>query len=72
MERLEAAAREGLRSDIPRFEPGDTVRVQVRVPRAPRVVRSVRGQQNLPSTFVKGILTFTVNVEEADYILLLN
>ena len=31
MERLEAAAREGLRSDIPRFEPGDTVRVQVRV-----------------------------------------
>jgi len=31
MERLDAAAREGLRSDIPRFEPGDTVRVQVRV-----------------------------------------
>jgi large subunit ribosomal protein L19 len=31
MERLEAAAREGLRTDIPRFEPGDTVRVQVRV-----------------------------------------
>ena len=31
MERLEAVAREALRSDIPRFEPGDTVRVQVRV-----------------------------------------
>jgi len=31
MERLAAVAREGLRSDIPPFEPGDTVRVMVRV-----------------------------------------
>lgn len=31
MERLAAAAREGLRTDIPAFEPGDTVRVMVRV-----------------------------------------
>ena len=31
MERLAEVAREGLRSDIPAFEPGDTVRVMVRV-----------------------------------------
>src|SRR5512137_2669177 len=31
MERLADVAREGLRSDIPAFEPGDTVRVMVRV-----------------------------------------
>jgi large subunit ribosomal protein L19 len=31
MERLAAAAREGLRTDVPAFEPGDTVRVMVRV-----------------------------------------
>lgn len=31
MERLAAVAREGLRSDIPAFDPGDTVRVMVRV-----------------------------------------
>ena len=31
MERLAAVAREGLRNDIPAFDPGDTVRVMVRV-----------------------------------------
>lgn len=31
MERLAAIAREGLREDIPAFEPGDTIRVMVRV-----------------------------------------
>jgi large subunit ribosomal protein L19 len=31
MERLAEVAREGLRTDMPAFEPGDTVRVQVRV-----------------------------------------
>ena len=31
MERLAEVAREGLRADMPAFEPGDTVRVQVRV-----------------------------------------
>jgi large subunit ribosomal protein L19 len=31
MERLAQVAREGMRSDIPAFEPGDTVRVMVRV-----------------------------------------
>ncbi|HET8632732.1 MAG TPA: 50S ribosomal protein L19 [Gemmatimonadales bacterium] len=31
MERLAAVAREGLRSDIPAFESGDTVKVMVRV-----------------------------------------
>ena len=31
MQRLADVAREGLRSDIPAFEPGDTVRVMVRV-----------------------------------------
>ena len=31
MERLAAVAREGLRTDIPAFDPGDTVRVMVRV-----------------------------------------
>jgi large subunit ribosomal protein L19 len=31
MERLRAVEREGLRADLPRFDPGDTVRVMVRV-----------------------------------------
>jgi large subunit ribosomal protein L19 len=31
MEKLEAVRREGLKSDIPDFRPGDTVRVMVRV-----------------------------------------
>ena len=31
MQRLEELAREGLRTDIPAFDPGDTVRVMVRV-----------------------------------------
>ena len=31
MERMAAVAREGLRSDIPVFEPGDTIKVLVRV-----------------------------------------
>jgi large subunit ribosomal protein L19 len=31
MERMGALAREGLRSDIPAFEPGDTIKVMVRV-----------------------------------------
>ena len=31
MERMDALAREGLRSDIPAFEPGDTIKVMVRV-----------------------------------------
>jgi large subunit ribosomal protein L19 len=31
MERMAAAAREGLRTDIPAFEPGDTIKVMVRV-----------------------------------------
>jgi len=31
MQRLAEVAREGLRTDIPAFDPGDTVRVMVRV-----------------------------------------
>lgn len=31
MERMAAVAREGLRTDLPGFEPGDTVKVMVRV-----------------------------------------
>ncbi len=31
MERLAAVARKGMRSDIPAFEPGDTIKVMVRV-----------------------------------------
>ena len=31
MERLAEASREGLRTDLPAFEPGDTVKVMVRV-----------------------------------------
>jgi large subunit ribosomal protein L19 len=31
MERMAAVAREGLRTDIPEFAPGDTIRVMVRV-----------------------------------------
>ncbi len=31
MERIATVAREGLRTDIPKFSPGDTIRVMVRV-----------------------------------------
>jgi large subunit ribosomal protein L19 len=31
MDRLEAVRREGLKTDLPKFQPGDTVRVKVRV-----------------------------------------
>jgi large subunit ribosomal protein L19 len=31
MERMAAVAREGIRTDIPAFQPGDTIRVMVRV-----------------------------------------
>jgi large subunit ribosomal protein L19 len=31
MERMATVAREGLRTDIPKFSPGDTIRVMVRV-----------------------------------------
>lgn len=31
MERMAAVAREGMRTDIPSFEPGDTIKVMVRV-----------------------------------------
>ena len=31
MERIAAVAREGLRTDIPAFQPGDTIKVMVRV-----------------------------------------
>jgi hypothetical protein len=33
-------------------------------------VRSVRWQKGLQATFEKGVLSFTVNLEDADYILL--
>ena len=43
MERLAEVAREGLRADMPAFEPGDTVRVQVRVKEGEKERLQARG-----------------------------
>jgi hypothetical protein len=50
--------------------PLKNLKVQVRLDQAPAQVRSVRWQKALTSSFDKGILTFSVDLEDADYILL--
>jgi hypothetical protein len=44
--------------------------VGVRVPQAPRQVRSVEGQRDLTAGFANGVASFTLDLDEADYILL--
>jgi hypothetical protein len=46
------------------------LKVTVQLPAAPKTVRTVSGQKALPSTFDKGKLTFTTDLDEADYLLL--
>jgi hypothetical protein len=45
--------------------------VAVRVPQPPRQVRTVQGQRELKTTFANGVASFTVDLEEADYVLLM-
>jgi len=45
--------------------------VSIKMPAAPRFVRSVQQQKNLPNTkFENGALTFTTDLEWADYFIL--
>jgi len=48
----------------------DSVRVSVKLSAAPRLARSVTLQKNLPVGFANGRATFTVPLQDADYILL--
>jgi hypothetical protein len=45
--------------------------VDVRVAAAPRQVRSVQGQRELSATYANGVATFTLDLDEADYVLLM-
>lgn len=45
--------------------------VQVRMPYAPKTVRTVSGQRNLEFTTKDGVVSFRLDVAEADYVLLL-
>jgi hypothetical protein len=46
------------------------VNVAVAVKEQPRQIRSVQGQRELTATFAKGVANFTLDLDEADYILL--
>ncbi len=48
----------------------DALRVTVKLPAAPRRARSVALQQDLPVGYADGRATFTVSLQDADYILL--
>jgi hypothetical protein len=50
----------------------DSLRVSVKLPAAPRLAKSVTLQQNLPVGYADGWATFTVPLQDADYILLPN
>jgi hypothetical protein len=50
--------------------PLKNLQVQVRLDKVPAQVRSVRWQKGLTSSFANGVLTFTVDLEDADYIML--
>jgi len=47
------------------------LKVSIKLPAAPQFVRSVQGQKNLPNVkYANGTLTFTTDLEWADYIIL--
>ncbi len=46
------------------------LQVRVSLPVAPSDVRSVEQQQSLPASFAHGVLTFSIDLAEADYILI--
>jgi hypothetical protein len=52
-------------------EPLKELDVTVRVPFAPKSVRSVAGQKDLPVKSADGAATFTTSLDDADYVLLL-
>jgi hypothetical protein len=51
-------------------EPLKEIEVQVRMQEAPKKVRSVSGQREIPFTAKDGVVTFKVPLSEADYVLL--
>ena len=70
MERMAAVAREGLRSDLPDFQPGDTIKVMVRVREGDKerlqafegVVISKKGRAS-GATFTVRRVSFGVGIE---------
>ena len=50
--------------------PANNLKVSVRLPAAPKSARSVAGQKEIKTTYADGTATFTIDVPEADYILL--
>ncbi len=50
--------------------PRKDLSIRVRLTAAPKQVRSVSGQKTIPSTFADGVLTFRVDLTEADFIML--
>ncbi len=51
-------------------EPIEDLKVEVKISSVPKTVRSVRQQGNVPWSFDSGTVTFTTNLEEADFFLL--
>ncbi|MSR51888.1 MAG: hypothetical protein EXS09_01190 [Gemmataceae bacterium] len=51
-------------------KPSKGVEVKVRIPFAPKSVRSVRGQKNIESKYAGGSLTFTIDLADADFVLI--
>jgi hypothetical protein len=50
--------------------PAKDLEVKVRMQDAPKTVRSVSGQRNLAFTAKDGVVTFRLDLAEADYVLL--
>jgi len=51
--------------------PAKDLKVSVRLPAAPKSVRSVAGQKEIKSTYADGVVTFTLDVPDADYVMLM-
>ena len=51
-------------------EPVKGVTIQVRVPFKPKAARSVEGQKSVAVAYADGVATFTVDLTQADYVLL--
>lgn len=51
--------------------PVKDLEVQVRMPYAPKIVRTVSGQRNLDFTAKDGVVSFRLDLAEADYVMLL-
>ena len=51
--------------------PAKGVVVKLRVPFAPKSVRSVHGQKVIDATYANGVLTFAMDVADADYVMVM-